>query len=58
MGQAPVIPYMPMLYELLADKKVEVTDIITHRLPLGEAKHGYEVFDTKTDGCIKVVLKP
>lgn len=33
-------------------------DIITHVLPLDQAKHGYEVFDTKTDGCIKVVLKP
>jgi S-(hydroxymethyl)glutathione dehydrogenase/alcohol dehydrogenase len=58
MGQAPVIPYMPDLYGLLADRKIEVTDIITHRLPLSEAKRGYEVFDTKTDGCIKVVLKP
>jgi S-(hydroxymethyl)glutathione dehydrogenase / alcohol dehydrogenase len=25
---------------------------------LDQAKHGYEVFDTKTDGCIKVVLSP
>ena len=27
-------------------------------LPLSEAKRGYEVFDTRTDDCIKVVLKP
>jgi S-(hydroxymethyl)glutathione dehydrogenase / alcohol dehydrogenase len=57
-GQAPVIPYMPTLYDLLADRKVDPSDIITHRLPLSEAPHGYEVFDTKTEGCIKVVLKP
>ena len=34
------------------------SDIITHRLPLDQAEYGYRVFDTKTDGCIKVVLKP
>lgn len=57
-GQAPVIPYMPTLYKLLAEGKVDPSDIITHRLPLDKAAYGYEVFDTKTDGCIKVVLKP
>jgi S-(hydroxymethyl)glutathione dehydrogenase/alcohol dehydrogenase len=58
MGQAPVIPYMPHLHQLLADNKFDPTDIITHKLPLDQAKHGYEVFDTKTEGCIKVVLQP
>ncbi len=57
-GQAPVIPYMPRLYQMLAENKVDPSDIITHKLPLNQAKHGYEIFDTKTDGCIKVVLKP
>lgn len=57
-GQAPVIPYMPTLYQLMADNKVDPSDIITHRLPLDDAAHGYEAFDTKTEDCIKVVLKP
>jgi S-(hydroxymethyl)glutathione dehydrogenase/alcohol dehydrogenase len=57
-GQAPVIRYMPYMYELVATGKIDPGDIITHVLPLSEAKHGYEVFDTRTDGCIKVVLKP
>ncbi len=57
-GQAPVIPYMPLLYNLIAEGKVDPSDIVTHRLPLKDAPHGYEVFDTKTDHCIKVVLKP
>ncbi|MGE5403893.1 MAG: zinc-dependent alcohol dehydrogenase [Candidatus Saccharibacteria bacterium] len=57
-GQAPVIPYMPFLYNLMAADKVDPSDIITHRLPLEQAERGYEVFDTKSDGCIKVVLKP
>ena len=33
-GQAPVIPYMPTLYNLLAVGKVDPNDTITHRLPL------------------------
>lgn len=57
-GQAPVIPYMPTLYKLLVENKVDPSDIITHRLPLDDAAHGYEAFDTKTEDCIKVVLKP
>lgn len=57
-GQAPVIPYMPYLYQLANEGKVDMGDIITHVLPLEKAKHGYEVFDTKTEDCIKVVLKP
>ncbi len=57
-GQAPVIHYMPYMYELVASGKVDVADIITHVIPLNEAKRGYEMFDTKTDNCIKVILKP
>ncbi|MED4953756.1 zinc-dependent alcohol dehydrogenase [Paenibacillus macerans] len=57
-GQAPVIHYMPYMYELITAGKVNPGDIVTHVLPLSEAKHGYEVFDTKTDDCIKVILKP
>jgi S-(hydroxymethyl)glutathione dehydrogenase / alcohol dehydrogenase len=57
-GQAPVIPYMPTLYKLLVEGKVDPSDIITHRLPLDDAAHGYDAFDTKTENCIKVVLKP
>jgi S-(hydroxymethyl)glutathione dehydrogenase/alcohol dehydrogenase len=57
-GQAPVIPYMQRLYDLFAEGKVDPSDVVTHRLPLDEAEHGYEIFDTKMDNCIKVVLKP
>ena len=57
-GQAPVIPYMPFLYELFSSGKIDPSDVVTHVLPLDQAKHGYEVFDTRTEDCIKVVLKP
>lgn len=57
-GQASVIHLMPVLYEMISDEKVDVSDIITHVLPLDEAKRGYELFDTKQDDCVKVILKP
>jgi S-(hydroxymethyl)glutathione dehydrogenase/alcohol dehydrogenase len=57
-GQAPVIHYMPYMYELITTGKVDPGDVVTHVIPLSEAKRGYEVFDTRTDNCIKVVLKP
>ncbi|AIQ69104.1 zinc-dependent alcohol dehydrogenase [Paenibacillus graminis] len=58
MGQAPVIHYMPALYQMIKDEVFDPTDIITHRLPLSRAEHGYKVFDGKEEDCIKVVLKP
>jgi S-(hydroxymethyl)glutathione dehydrogenase / alcohol dehydrogenase len=57
-GQAPVIHYMPHMYDLVTSGKVDPGEVITHVLPLSEAKKGYELFDTKMDNCIKVVLKP
>lgn len=57
-GQAPVIHYMPHMYELVAQGKVDPGDVITHVLPLEDATHGYELFDSRSDGCIKVILKP
>jgi threonine dehydrogenase-like Zn-dependent dehydrogenase len=32
--------------------------VITHRLTLAEAPHGYDIFKNKQDGCEKVVLRP
>ncbi|TNJ54795.1 glutathione-dependent formaldehyde dehydrogenase [Paenibacillus hemerocallicola] len=57
-GQAPVIHYMPYMYELVDTGKIDPGDIVTHVIPLSEAKRGYEMFDTRQDNCIKVVLKP
>ena len=35
-----------------------VEPLATHRLPLVEAPDGYKMFQTKSDGCIKIALKP
>jgi len=56
MGQCPVHSYTRPLFQLIAEEKIDPTDIITHRLPLDKAEHGYEIFDAKKDNCVKVVL--
>lgn len=50
--------YIPELYEQIKRRAFDPTDFITHRLPLAQAEHGYPIFDTKEDNCIKVILKP
>ncbi|WIM99354.1 zinc-dependent alcohol dehydrogenase [Actinoplanes oblitus] len=60
MGQAHVKRWVDDIMPLLdgdADP-LGVDDLVTHRLPLEEAPHAYEIFKKKKDGCIKVVLKP
>ncbi|REJ09156.1 alcohol dehydrogenase catalytic domain-containing protein [Halobacillus trueperi] len=58
MGQAPVIHLMPKLYDMIENKEFDPTDIITHSMPLEDAAKGYDIFDKKEDGNIKVILKP
>lgn len=57
-GIAPVIHYMPVVYDLIQRGRLDPSDIVTHVLPLSEAKRGYEMFDQRTEHCIKVLLKP
>jgi threonine dehydrogenase-like Zn-dependent dehydrogenase len=60
MGQAHVRRWIDDLMPLVAGDSdpLGVEDLATHRLPLEEAPHAYEVFQKKEDGAIKVVLKP
>ncbi len=44
------------LLPLVASKTQDWTRVITHRMPLSQGVRGYELFDGKLDGCIKVVL--
>ncbi len=59
MGQANVRRWTDQIRELLvAGNAFGVEDFATHRLPLTEAPHAYEIFQKKQDGAIKIVLKP
>jgi threonine dehydrogenase-like Zn-dependent dehydrogenase len=60
MGQANVKRWIPDILPLLEGNAdpLGVDYLTTHRLPLAEAEHGYEIFRAKEDGAIKVVLAP
>ncbi|OLO26392.1 glutathione-dependent formaldehyde dehydrogenase [Alkalihalophilus pseudofirmus] len=58
MGQAPVIPIMPKLYEQIVNGDYDPKEIITHKVSLDDAGQAYKIFNDHEDDCIKVVLKP
>lgn len=57
-GQAPAQKHIDKLLGYVKEGKVTLDDIITHRLPLTEIAHAYDIFKKKEDGCVKVVLDP
>ena len=59
-GQAHVRRWTDDIMPLLTEDgdPLGVEDLATHRLPLEQAPHGYEIFQKKQDGAIKVVLEP
>jgi threonine dehydrogenase-like Zn-dependent dehydrogenase len=57
-GQAPAHKHIDTLLKYVVEGKVKLDDIITHRLPLSEIAHGYDIFKNKQEDCVKVVLDP
>lgn len=57
-GQTHVQKYTNKLLAMIADKKIDTTFLISHRLPLEQAADGYANFKEKQDDYTKVVLKP
>lgn len=57
-GQAPAQKHIDKLLSYVVEGKVKLDDIITHRLPLSEIAHAYDIFNKREDGCVKVVLDP
>jgi len=60
MGQANVRRWTDDILPLVTDESdpLATEDLATHKLPLDEAPHAYEIFQKKEDGAIKVVLQP
>jgi threonine dehydrogenase-like Zn-dependent dehydrogenase len=60
MGQAHVKRWVDDILPLVNDDvdPLGTEELATHHLPLDQAPHGYEIFQKKADGAIKVVLQP
>lgn len=58
MGQTHVHRYLRPLLERIERGEIDPSFVITHRMSLKDAPHGYDIFKHKEDECIKVILKP
>jgi threonine dehydrogenase-like Zn-dependent dehydrogenase len=59
MGQANVRAWSDQILPLLTDDDpLGVDDFATHHMPLAEAPRGYEIFQRKQEGAIKILLNP
>jgi threonine dehydrogenase-like Zn-dependent dehydrogenase len=57
-GQTHVHRYLKPLLERVEKGEIDPSFVISHRLKLDEAAHGYQMFCEKQDNCTKVVLRP
>ena len=44
--------------QLLEDKKLRITPMITHRFPLGETAKGFAVFEDKNANALRILIEP
>jgi threonine dehydrogenase-like Zn-dependent dehydrogenase len=60
MGQANVKRWIDDIMPLVQEDSdpLGVEDLATHKLPLEQAPHAYEIFQKKQDGAIKILLQP
>lgn len=59
MGQANVKRWVDDIMPLLTDEDpLGVDTFASHVLPLDDAAHGYDIFQKKADGAVKVMLRP
>ena len=57
-GQTHVQKYTEPLLKLILEDKLDTTFLISHRLPLEQAAHGYKIFKEEQNTVTKVVLHP
>jgi threonine dehydrogenase-like Zn-dependent dehydrogenase len=57
-GRCPARHYLDRLMPLVHARRTDLAALISHRLPLAEAPHAYDLFDRRLEGCTKVVLIP
>jgi threonine dehydrogenase-like Zn-dependent dehydrogenase len=58
MGQTHVNRWTGDLLRRIEEGQIDPSFVITHKASLADGPEMYETFRDKTDGCIKVVLKP
>lgn len=57
-GQTHVQRYLQPLLKMIEEGKIDPSFVVTHRVSLEDGPKAYDLFQSKEDGCIKVVLTP
>ena len=57
-GVAPVKRYLPELWPLLEDGRIDPSPVLTHDLAMDEAATGYAPMATRQEGTVKVAVSP
>jgi len=57
-GRCPARHYLPRLLDLIAAGRLDLSPLISHRLPLARGAEAYALFAARREGCIKAVLLP
>jgi alcohol dehydrogenase len=52
------VHWIPVLIKLIQSKKIDLTFLGTHSMPLADAAKAYELFDQKQDKVLKILLHP
>jgi threonine dehydrogenase-like Zn-dependent dehydrogenase len=58
MGQTHVPKYLPRLVEAIERGEVDPTAIVSHRLKMDDAAHGYDIWSKKKEHVTKILLDP
>ncbi|MGI8509060.1 MAG: zinc-dependent alcohol dehydrogenase [Gemmatimonadaceae bacterium] len=57
-GQCNVQKYMKPLLDRISEGDIHPEDIVTNRVKLDDAPKMYDTFNSRADGCVKVVMTP
>lgn len=57
-GQTHTPRYFKPLLDRIAKREIDPSFVVTHRMKLSDAPTGFDLFNRKQDGCIKIVMTP
>src|SRR5690606_38746637 len=57
-GQMQGQRHVPLLFELIRQGTIDPAFMLTHPMPLRDGSKAYELFNRRTDGCIRAVITP